>query len=41
MDSRLVPFGIDIARYHDDDIEGTSILNLFQNSNKNHVNYNP
>ena len=34
MDSTLVSFGIDRARYHSGDLEGTSILILFQNSNK-------
>ena len=47
MDSTFVYFGIDRARYHGGDLEGTSILKLFQNSNKsfhafqkNHDNYN-
>ena len=34
MDSTLVSFGIDRARYHGGDLEETSILSLFQNSNK-------
>ena len=34
MDSTLVSFGINRARYHSGDLEGTSILRLFQNSNK-------
>ena len=34
MDSTSVSFGIDRARYHGGDLEGTSILKLFQNSNK-------
>ena len=34
MDSTLLSFGIDRTWYHGDDLEGTSILQLFQNSNK-------
>ena len=34
MDSALVSFEIYRARYYDSDLEGTSILKLFQNSNK-------
>ena len=34
MDSTLVSFGIDRARYHDGDLERTSILRLCQNYNK-------
>ena len=34
MDLTLISFGIDRARYHSGDLEGTSILKLFQNSNK-------
>ena len=34
MDSTIVSFGIDKARYHVGDLEGTYILNIFQNSNK-------
>ena len=33
MDSKLVSFGINRARYHSSDWEGTSILKLFQNAN--------
>ena len=31
MDSTLVSFEIDKARYHGGDLEGTSIIRLFQN----------
>ena len=34
MDSTLVSFVTDRARYHGGDLEGTFILKLFQNSNK-------
>ena len=34
MDSTLISFGIERARYHCGDLEGTSILKLCQNSNK-------
>ena len=34
MDSTLVYFEIYRARYHGGDLEGTSILKLFQNSKK-------
>ena len=34
MDSALVSFEIYRARYYDSDLEGTSILKLFQNSKK-------
>ena len=47
MNSTLISVEINKARYHDGDLEGTSILKLFQNSNKffmyfkkNHDNYN-
>ena len=32
-DSTLVSFGIDRPRYHGDDLEETSIIKLFQNTN--------
>ena len=34
MDLTSISFGIDRTRYHSVDLEGTSILKLFQNSNK-------
>ena len=34
MDSTLVSFRIGRAKYHGSDLERTSILKLFQNSNK-------
>ena len=34
MDSTLVSFEIDRAKYHGGDLERTSIIKLFQNSNK-------
>ena len=34
MDSTLISFEIDRERYHGGDLEGTSIINLFQNCNK-------
>ena len=34
MNSTLISVGINRARYHGGDLEGTSILKLFQNSNK-------
>ena len=34
LEAKLAEFGIDRARYHDGDLEGTSIIRLFQNANK-------
>ena len=34
MESKLIEYGIDRAKYHGDDLEGTSIVRLFQNSDK-------
>ena len=34
LEAKLVEFGIDRARYHGGDLEGTSIVWLFQNANK-------
>ena len=34
LEAKLVEFGIDRARYHGGDLEGTSIIRLFQNANK-------
>ena len=34
MDSTLIYFEIDRVRYHGGDLEGTSIIKLFENSNK-------
>ena len=31
LEAKLVEFGIDRARYHGGDLEGTSIIRLFQN----------
>ena len=34
LEAKLVEVGIDRARYHGGDLEGTSIIRLFQNANK-------
>ena len=34
LKTKLVDFGIDRVRYHDGDLEGTSIIQLFQNADK-------
>ena len=34
LETKLVEFGIDRARYHGGDLEGTSIIRLFQNVGK-------
>ena len=33
FEAKLVEFGIDRAKYHGGDLEGTSIIRLFQNAN--------
>ena len=34
LEAKLVEFGIDRARYHGGDLEGTSVVRIFQNSEK-------
>ena len=34
MESKLIECGIDRAKYHGGDLEGTSIVRMFQNSNE-------
>ena len=34
MESKLIEYGIDRAKYHGDDLEGTSIVRMFQNTNE-------
>ena len=34
MESKLVEYGIDRAKFHGSDLEGTSFVRMFQNSNE-------
>ena len=34
MESKIIEYGIDRAKYHGGDLEGTSIVRMFQNSNE-------
>ena len=34
FESKLIEYGIDRANYHGGDLEGTSIVRMFQNSNE-------
>ena len=34
LESKLIEYGIDRSKYHDGDLEGTSIVRIFQNANE-------
>ena len=39
LESKLIEYGIDRAKYHGGDLEGTSIVRMFQNSNESFTQF--